>query len=137
MDLTLKSLSKIVDLIREETVKDIEAQAISLLLNVMIYDPRPLSFKELAKLTKSTDNSVSRYSRILGSDDDHPRGLKCHNLLQSHTLLSDARIKLIKLSPRGSKMKERILSVLGSNFFMETGIRGNRDAPDDISLGHI
>lgn len=108
------TFSECLDVLREETHHAIEAQSLSVLINVMAVDPDYLYVSDLMELTNSSQGSVQRNLRILGSEDNHPRGKKCYNLLESHFLISDMRRKAVVLSPKGKALKAKI----SKRFFM-------------------
>ena len=108
----MKRIANIIDLIRNDIGHDTEAQALSLLAHFMTHDPNPLLIKELISLTGATQPSVIRYIRILGDNDDHPRGGECLGVLQVVSCSEDKRRKLITLSSKGRRLKKHLLEEL-------------------------
>ncbi len=105
-------LSKIFNEVRQEAGSDVEAQAVSILFSVMSHDPNPLLVKELQSLCSCSHGSVIRNLRILGSDDDHPRGGECKHIIKTIIDPKDRRRKLVTLSHKGRQMRDRILNIL-------------------------
>jgi len=104
----MKQVANIVDTIRNSTCSDIEAQGISLLLHVMSHDPNPLTVKELQDLVGVSHGSIIRYLRLLGNNDDHPRGGECFGLIQSVYCTEDRRRKLVTLTTKGRKLNQEL-----------------------------
>jgi len=104
----MKQVASIIDTIRNSTCSDIEAQGISLLLHVMSHDPNPLTVKELQDLVGVSHGSVIRYLRLLGNNDDHPRGGECFGLIQSVYCTEDRRRKLVTLTTKGRQLKREL-----------------------------
>ena len=104
----MKQLANIIDTIRNSTCSDIEAQGISLLLHVMSHDPNPLTVKELQDLVGVSHGSIIRYLRLLGNNDDHPRGGECFGLIQSQYCTEDRRRKLVNLTSKGRRLERKL-----------------------------
>ena len=101
------------DIIRRALGGDMESQGISMLLKIMLLDPQPVLVSELIVLVGVTHGSIVRNLRLLGSDDDHPRGGKCAGLIQCHYDPADKRRKLVNLSPKGRLLRS-ILQALST-----------------------
>lgn len=100
------------DLVRRAVGGDIESQGVAVLYNVMNNDPDPLTINDLMRLVGASHGSISRYLRLLGSADDHPRGGKCHELVMCVEDPSDRRRKLVTLSPKGRRLRSALSSLL-------------------------
>ncbi len=104
----MKRTAKIVDRIREVTTSNIESQGVSILLHVMEHDPNPMLVKELQSEVGVSHGSIIRYLRLLGNNDDHPRGGECFGLIQSQYCTEDRRRKLVTLTSKGRKLKTEL-----------------------------
>jgi len=107
----IQNLTKTFDIIRRYAGGDLETQGVSLLLHVMEHDPNPLLVKELMDMVGVSHGSIIRYLRLLGSDDDHPRGGECAGLIQCVIDPADKRRKLVQLSTLGRMMRTEIAHV--------------------------
>lgn len=101
-----------VDFIRSEVSTDLEAQGLSIILNVMWLSPQPMLIAELQELVGISHGSVARYLRVLGDSDDHPRGGACANILHVYTDVTDARRRLVMLAPKGVEMRKELGRIL-------------------------
>ena len=110
-------LAEAYDLIRRESGGDLESQGASLLLHIMTHDPDPLLVKELMLMVDVTHGSIIRYLRLLGSDDDHPRGGECAGLVQCVIDPTDKRRKLVTLSAKGRRLKAKISEILFGEYY--------------------
>ena len=104
----MKTIVNTIDRIREATTSNIESQGISILLHIMEYDPNPMLVKELQDLVGVSHGSVIRYLRLLGNNDDHPRGGECFGLVQSVYCTEDRRRKLVTLTTKGRQLKREL-----------------------------
>ena len=120
--MTHKIYSKLADsydLIRREAGGDLESQGASLLLHIMAHDPNPLLVKELMVMVDVTHGSIIRYLRLLGSDDDHPRGGECAGLVQCVIDPADKRRKLVTLSAKGRRLQAEISEILFGEYYSD------------------
>ena len=104
----MNQFANMIDTIRNKTCSDIEAQGISILLHVMCHDPNPLTVKELQDLVGVSHGSIIRYLRLLGNNDDHPRGGECFGLIQSQYCTEDRRRKLVTLTTKGRQLNREL-----------------------------
>lgn len=104
----MKTIANIIDRIREATTSNIESQGISILLHVMEHDPNPMLVKELQSAVGVSHGSIIRYLRLLGNNDDHPRGGECFGLIQSVYCTEDRRRKVVTLTAKGRQLKQEL-----------------------------
>lgn len=113
MNRYFRNVSKAIDIIRKAAGGDMETQGIAILFAVMSRDPDPLLVKDLMNMVGVSHGSTIRYLRLLGSDDNHPRGGECLGFLQSTQDSSDKRRKLVTLSAKGRRLRAELNGVLG------------------------
>ena len=113
MNSSFREMSVALDMIRKATSGDVESQALALLLHVLVRDPDPLLVKDLTRMVGVSHGSIIRNLRLLGSDDDHPRGGKCAGLISCTIDPNDKRRKLVMLSAAGRRLRRDILTEIG------------------------
>jgi len=108
---TLNKLNDTFDIMRRYAGGDMETQGVSIMLHVMQHDPNPLLVRELMDMVGVTHGSIIRYLRLLGSDDDHPRGGQCAGVIQCIIDPTDKRRKIVQLSTLGRMMRAEIAHI--------------------------
>tara|TARA_Y100001938_G_C7959604_1_gene363591 strand:+ start:435 stop:797 length:363 start_codon:yes stop_codon:yes gene_type:complete len=104
---SLRMLLRQVELLR--TIDpEIQAQTISLLLNVAMKDPEPIAMQELAERTGTAQSSVSRNCAMLGKY--HRRGQAGHGLLDAYEDPMNRRVKLVQLTTKGRRFIQQLKS---------------------------
>ena len=80
---------------------EIQAQAISTLLVVALADPEPITMRDIGIKTGTAQSSVSRNVAMLGKI--HRKGQSGHGLVDSYEDPMNRRVKLVKLTPKGTR----------------------------------
>ena len=80
---------------------EIQAQAISTLLVVALADPEPITMRDIGIRTGTAQSSVSRNVAMLGKI--HRKGQSGHGLVDSYEDPMNRRVKLVKLTPKGTR----------------------------------